>query len=53
MDKSAKAMTSTERRQKHGERKRLVELRKEQRQESKRRKVLKLEEEVSVFILLH
>lgn len=37
--------TNEERRQRHGERKRLGELKREQRKESKRRKILKLEDE--------
>lgn len=40
-----KYLSSAERQQKHGERKRLGELRREQRKESKKRKVLKLEDE--------
>ena len=39
-------MTSDERRQKHGERKRLGELRKVVRKDAKKRKVLRLEDEV-------
>ncbi|KAL4227796.1 negative regulation of nuclear-transcribed mRNA catabolic process [Mactra antiquata] len=38
-------LSSAERRQKHGERKRLGELKREKRKESKRRKVLKLDDE--------
>ncbi|XP_045216497.2 probable ATP-dependent RNA helicase DHX34 [Mercenaria mercenaria] len=38
-------LSSAERRQKHGERKRLGELRREQRKESKKRKVLKMDDE--------
>jgi hypothetical protein len=37
-------MTSEERRRKHGDRKRLGELKREQQKESKKRKVLKLED---------
>ena len=39
-------MTSDDRRRKHGERKRLGELKKKQDRERKRRKVLTLEDEV-------
>lgn len=39
-------LTSEERRAKHGERKRLGELRKEKMRESKKRKILNLEDEV-------
>lgn len=41
-------LSSAERRQKHGERKRLGELKREQRKESKKRKVLKLEDDVCI-----
>lgn len=41
--------TSDERRRKHGDRKRLGELKKEKNRESKKRKVLKLEDDVSFF----
>ena len=47
IEESDQYLTSDERRKKHGERKRLGELKREQRNESKRRKVLKLEDEVS------
>ena len=47
-------LSSSERRQKHGERKRLGELRKEKRYESKKRKVLKMEDDVcTIFVLSH
>lgn len=41
--------TSDERRRKHGDRKRLGVLKKEKNRESKKRKVLKLEDDVSFF----
>jgi len=40
-------VSSSERRQKHGERKRLGQLRREQRNQARTRKVLKLEDDVS------
>ena len=45
-DDSGKYLTSDERRKRHGERKRLGELKREKDRESKRRKVLKLEQDV-------
>jgi hypothetical protein len=42
-------MTSEERRRKHGDRKRLGELKREQQKESKKRKVLKLEDSVRFY----
>jgi hypothetical protein len=47
-------MTSEERRRKHGDRKRLGELKREQQKESKKRKVLKLEDSVRFYsYILH
>ena len=42
-------MTSEERRRQHGDRKRLGELKREQQKESKKRKVLKLEDSVRFY----